>query len=310
MGWFLSGDGSVISQLGPIAPYEGCHMGMISSGGGSIGGASSALEQTFKVPAGTTTLTIHYNFVSEEYWEWVGSIYNDVFNATLHTPEGSVEIAFESVNTATWYPVSGIDFPGGDSTCGQTGWLKASVDVSQYAGTDDTLTLTVHDVGDTIYDTVVLLDAVELTGPTLTEFQVALDTWGQHNPDYCSGIGAIDKFLCWSPVSGGGSCYAIATLELRWFDGWRTMPGILPRLRTVYDTSPAWVQDYAAGILQNVTALENAISSLVTDLENGLVGAPGVCSALKEEIAAGNPALVIQRGKDASNNAVGHAVVA
>ncbi len=160
-GWVLGGAGSVITQLGPINPYEGNYMGMISTGSGAIGGASSSLEQSFNVPSGVTTLTLHYNFVSEEYWEWVGSQYNDVFNATLHTPEGSREVAFASVNTATWYGVSGIDFPGGDSTCGQTGWLEASIDVSQYAGTDDTLTLTVHDVGDTIYDSVVLLDTIK-----------------------------------------------------------------------------------------------------------------------------------------------------
>jgi len=36
------------------------------------------------------------------------------------------------------------------------------VDVSEWAGTDDTLTLTVHDVGDTIYDTIILLDDITL----------------------------------------------------------------------------------------------------------------------------------------------------
>jgi len=169
-GWVLSGAGSVVSSLGPISPYEGNYMAMISSGSGAVGGSSSALEQSFTVPSDATTLTIHYNFISEEYPEFVGSQYNDVFNATLHTPDGSIEIAFNSVNTAVWQSVSGIDFPGGDSTCGQTGWITESIDVSQWAGTDDTLTLTVHDVGDTIYDTVVLIDDIELISslPTLS----------------------------------------------------------------------------------------------------------------------------------------------
>jgi|GEM_PF-2600619 len=157
-GWELSGAGDVITSLGPISPYEGNYMAMISSGSGAVGDASSALEQSFTVPAGATTLTIHYNFVSEEYPEFVGSVFNDVFNATLHTPDGSVEVAFEEVNSANFQPVSGIPCGSGDCTWGQTGWLTASIDVSQWAGTDDTITLTVHDVGDTIYDTVVLLD--------------------------------------------------------------------------------------------------------------------------------------------------------
>lgn len=159
-GWVLSGAGDVVDSFGPILPYEGSYMAMISSGSGAVGGSSSALEQSFTVPEGTNTLTIHYNFISEEYPEYVGSVFNDVMRATLHTPDGSREIAFEEVNSANFQPVSGIPCGSGDCTWGQTGWIEASIDVSQWAGTDDTITLTVHDVGDTIYDTVVLLDGI------------------------------------------------------------------------------------------------------------------------------------------------------
>jgi len=51
---------------------------------------------------------IHYNFVSEEYPEWIDSQYNDVFYATLHTPDGYREIAFEEVNSANFESVSSI----------------------------------------------------------------------------------------------------------------------------------------------------------------------------------------------------------
>ncbi len=159
-GWEMSGAADVVDSFGPISPYEGNSMAMISSGNGAIGDASSALEQSFTVPADATKLVIHYNFVSEEYPEFVGSQYNDVFYATLHTPDGSREIAFEEVNSANFEAVSGIPCGSGDCTWGQTGWLQASVDVSEWAGTDDTLTLTVRDVGDTIFDTVVLLDNI------------------------------------------------------------------------------------------------------------------------------------------------------
>jgi uncharacterized protein DUF4347 len=159
-GWVLSGAGGVVDSFGPISPYEGSYMAMISSGSGAVGGSSSALEQSFTVPEGANKLTIHYNFISEEYPEFVGSQYNDVMRVTLHTPDGSREIAFEEVNSANFQPVSGIPCGSGDCTWGQTGWITASIDVSQWAGTDDTLTLTVHDVGDTIYDTVVLLDGI------------------------------------------------------------------------------------------------------------------------------------------------------
>ncbi|MEA2031574.1 MAG: choice-of-anchor L domain-containing protein [candidate division Zixibacteria bacterium] len=161
-GWVLSGAGDVVDSFGPILPYEGSYMAMISSGNGAVGEASSALEQSFTVPEGANKLTIHYNFISEEYPEFVGSEFNDVMRVTLHTPDGSREIAFEEVNSAIFEPVSGIPCGSGDCTWGQTDWLEASIDVSQWAGTDDTLTLTVHDVGDTIYDSIVLLDDVTI----------------------------------------------------------------------------------------------------------------------------------------------------
>lgn len=164
-GWQLSGGGEVVSSFGPIVPHQGSYMGKITSGDNAIGGASSALEQSFKVPAGATTLKIRYNFVSEEYPEYVGSSFNDVFNATLFTPDGSKEIAFEEVNSAPFSPVSGVPCGSGDCTWGQTGWREATINVSAWAGKDDTITLSVHDVGDTVYDTVVLLDEIEISSP-------------------------------------------------------------------------------------------------------------------------------------------------
>ena len=154
-GWQLSGSGSAVTSFGAIAPFEGDYMAKISTGSGAVGGASSSLEQSFTVPTGATTLTVYYNFVSAEYPEWVGSAYNDVFNASLHTPSGSVEVAFESVNSADFHPAPGL------SSWGETGWLVATVDVSQWAGLNDTLTFSVHDVGDTVVDTVVLVDGIQ-----------------------------------------------------------------------------------------------------------------------------------------------------
>ncbi len=94
------------------------------------------------------------------------------FIATLHTPDGSKEVAFEEVGSADFTPVSGIPCRLGDCTWGQTGWLTASLNVSQWAGRDDTLTLSVHDVGDTDYDLIVLIDNIQIT-----EEYPAVETW-------------------------------------------------------------------------------------------------------------------------------------
>ena len=65
------------------------------------------------------------------------------------------------MNTTAWTPVTGIDFPGGDTTVGQSGWRYASVvvDASRLAGYDS-LQLFVTDIGDTAYDSVGLIDAI------------------------------------------------------------------------------------------------------------------------------------------------------
>jgi len=187
-GWVLSGAGEVVDSFGPILPYEGSYMALISSGSGAVGGSSSALEQSFTVPECTNKLTIHYNFISEEYPEYVGSVFNDVMRATLHTPDGSREIAFEEVNSANFQPVSGIPCGSGDCTWGQTGWIEASIDVSQWAGADDTLTLTVHDVGDTIFDTVVLLDHIELSGGPYVIIEEKYEVLALGIPTTISGV--------------------------------------------------------------------------------------------------------------------------
>jgi hypothetical protein len=184
-GWVLSGAGDFVDSFGPILPHGDDYMAIISSGDGAIGDASSSLGQSFSVPENVKELVIHYNFISEEYPEYVGSVFNDVMNVTLHTPDGSKEVAFEEVNSATFEPVSGIPCGSGDCTWGQTGWSGEFIDVSQWAGTDDTLTLTVHDVGDTIYDTVVLLDDIFISQElTLNQWTEGITLSVDHTEQY------------------------------------------------------------------------------------------------------------------------------
>lgn len=177
-GWQISGSGDVVTSFGGIVPFEGNYMASISTGSSAVGGSSSSLEQTFTVPAGATELIIHYNFVSAEYPEWVGSSFNDVFNATLHTPDGSAEIAFESVNTAAFQDAPGLN------SWGETGWSTATINVEQWAGTDDTLTFSVHDVGDTAVDTVVLVDDIGFGNEYLESGDIVSDSIGLNQWKY------------------------------------------------------------------------------------------------------------------------------
>ncbi|MFF2017842.1 S-layer homology domain-containing protein [Paenibacillus sp. NPDC058177] len=200
IGWNGNGDVRVISKLGPLKPTEGNYMAIISTGlgyenndfGGVDYNSDSYIEQSFRIPAGVTTLSFDYNFISEEPTEFVGSVYNDTFKATVtssvyinaanvvtsHLYGGdtvttsvfgneSVTIGTESINESTAYWIDenkvAIDFYGGDETTYMTNWKHVQYDVSQFAGKASiVLRFHVWDQGDSIYDSAVLIDNIVL----------------------------------------------------------------------------------------------------------------------------------------------------
>ncbi|MGN7762458.1 S-layer homology domain-containing protein [Paenibacillus sp. 22594] len=200
VGWNGNGDVRVISMLGPLKPTEGNYMAIISTGlgfennnnGGNDYNSDSYIEQSFIIPAGTTTLSFDYNFISEEPKEYVGTKFNDTFKATVtssvyintasvvtsHVNGGdtvtsnvygdeSVTVGTESINGSTAYWIDenkvAIDFYGGDSTAYMTNWKHVQFDVSQFAG-KASIVLRFHawDQGDSVFDTAVLIDNVIL----------------------------------------------------------------------------------------------------------------------------------------------------
>ncbi|MDR2380233.1 MAG: S8 family serine peptidase, partial [Bifidobacteriaceae bacterium] len=75
-----------------------------------------------------------YNYVTEEYPEWVGSRFNDEMQIRIVGPPG-IELGAidESVADTNWTIVTGVDFPGGDSTVGQSGWKCGGITVPRAA---------------------------------------------------------------------------------------------------------------------------------------------------------------------------------
>jgi len=198
-GWNGNGDVRIITQLGPLKPTEGNYMAIISTGlgfenndvqgKGSIGydyNSDSYIEQNFIVPAGVTTLSFGYNFISEEPTEFVDTIFNDTFKATITSSvyaydstvisnvynnnvygEKTIVIASESINESTEYWIEenkvDIDFYGGDNATYMTNWKHVEFDVSEFAGKRSiVLRFHVWDQGDSIYDTAVLIDNIVL----------------------------------------------------------------------------------------------------------------------------------------------------
>ncbi len=173
MGWTKVGDGRVISQLGFLTPQSGNHMGIISTGMGFTQQMGS-ISQTLLVPDNVTQLNLKWNFLSEEFLGFIGSQFQDTFEILLISEEGGTEVLmrktidglaaeFGATNEEAGNLISvspEIVFDQGDVY--MTGWQSSSFDISAYQGKCLSLVLRCTDVGDSIYDTAVLLDDIEL----------------------------------------------------------------------------------------------------------------------------------------------------
>lgn len=179
-GWTKLGDGRVISQLSSLDSPEGNYMGIISTGLGYTTETGS-ISQTFIVPDNANTLDFKWNFLSEEFLEYIGSSYQDWFEVVLKSEDfGEEVLVSRSVDgIAAEYGASApsTEFPEGipgnligvspDVVFDQgdvymTDWKSESFNISSYRGKCVTLVLRSSDVGDSIYDTAILLDNVAI----------------------------------------------------------------------------------------------------------------------------------------------------
>lgn len=86
--WNAQGDGRVVAQLGTFSPTEGSYAGLISTGLGFTVDSGS-ISQTACIPANAKTLTFDWNFTSEEFQEYCGSIFQDFFRVDLIAQNGA-----------------------------------------------------------------------------------------------------------------------------------------------------------------------------------------------------------------------------
>jgi subtilisin family serine protease len=160
--WTRLGTASSKKSLGSIVPQDRERMGSVSTGPAGAQTAGTLL-QGFTIQPGVTSFPISfkYAFVTEEYPEWVGTIFDDSLKITLVTPAGTeIILAEESVNASSFTAIGGIDFPGGDTTVGWTGWKPISTTVPVTGGSG-VYRIFLQDAGDAIYDTETLIDEIK-----------------------------------------------------------------------------------------------------------------------------------------------------
>lgn len=186
-GWFTRGDGRAIYGLGFLDPSDEQQMAIISTGLGFTVNQGS-ISQTFRIPDDAMTLTFDWNFLSEEFLEWIGSQFMDWFTVTLETKGGdhvelfhriidSVAKDFgaeycesatelqkcidEGKNGQLIHVSPAVVFDRGDVW--MTDWqYDHEIDISPWAGQVVTLTFETHDQSDSDWDTAVLLDNVRV----------------------------------------------------------------------------------------------------------------------------------------------------
>jgi len=172
--WQSNGDGRVIYDLGPIEPTHGNKMGIISTGLGYTTNYGS-VQQTFQIGENYQALRFSWNYLSEEFLEWINSIYQDPFKVTLTSVDDSSTVILlsrtvDNIATefgASWsnggdliYVSPDIIFDMGDVW--MTGWQNFEYNISAFQGSVVTIKFEVVDEGDEIFDTAVLLDNIRL----------------------------------------------------------------------------------------------------------------------------------------------------
>ena len=160
-GWSVSGDGRIITGLGPLTPTQGHYMGIVSTGLGYTKDFGS-ISQTFHV-TDEKTLSINWNFLSEEFLEFVGTQYQDYFRIIVNDGNSNEVLFSKAIDSFaeefSLSPVSPtIEFDQGDVY--MTRWMNTKFDIRKYQGKTITLIIMSGDIGDSIYDSAVLLDEI------------------------------------------------------------------------------------------------------------------------------------------------------
>lgn len=209
MGSDLAGVGVSDSSLGTWFPTQGNSFAILSTGraadaalpnsSGSQSTILNGLDNNLStdlvrlhlglhVPAQYNCLNFDFAFYSEEFPEFVNSIFNDTFTAQLNNSSLSVNgqtyivtapgnFAFDTQsNIISINTVFGVEGDTGTTYDGSTPSLRASTQVTPNSNID--IYLSIQDVGDSIYDSTVFVDRFFWSQDDTCEGGASVDTDG------------------------------------------------------------------------------------------------------------------------------------
>lgn len=171
-GILISGNGGIVSMpLWGVSAIEGSHAAVITTGsisdtditGDAIENQYSSLSTGFiAVPAGATTVKVDYYFISDEFLDFIGSVFDDNVTLTATGEYGARSVVLTSVNEYTSDDVTALTVP--DDNTGDGDFFRSEVTTGTLnisgLGPNVAVSLTVTDVEDRIYTSIVLLDNI------------------------------------------------------------------------------------------------------------------------------------------------------
>lgn len=161
--WQVDGDARLVQSLGEFRPTDGSAMAIISTGLGFTR-TSGNLSQQICLCNGTTHIGFDWNFLSEEWLEYVGSGFQDAFTVTLSSTTSNDTATLFSANIDSLannvVPVNNA-FDQNDVYA--TGWQSYSGQIPDPLNSKSVkLQFAVTDTGDSIFDSAVLLDNIRV----------------------------------------------------------------------------------------------------------------------------------------------------
>ena len=214
------------------------------------------------VPNATNCASFDFAFYSEEFPEFVGSQFNDVFTAQLNNSSLSIDqnnlvvapgnFAFDpqgnivSINT-----VFGVSGTTGTTYDGVTPLLRARTPVVSGATID--VYLSIQDLGDSIYDSTVFLDKFFWSNDPSCSGGAAVDTDGDGMLDVweTSGlhvtVGGVDKFVN-LPAMGANPLHKDIFVEADYMTGHQPIPSAIWVIADAFNNAPVSNPDGSTGI--------------------------------------------------------------
>ena len=170
-GIVFTGDGAISVARGSLVPFEGSRYAAISTGERIVTDNKTAIgSSTSQILLGPiqqpfSSLIFHYDFISAEFNEYVGSKYDDNAMVTIYGPQGTHTEIISSVNRVKHNNTRFSNYPKmpdtGDSYAGHTGWKRHQIE-NINVGYPAYITFTITDVGDTRWSSILAIDALEL----------------------------------------------------------------------------------------------------------------------------------------------------